>query len=76
MSSIESFIEKHWPLVREVYISPLSSGEKINEWQVELSFGNRTESFAGLSVKMALENADIWLSNSLEFYDEEISIGY
>jgi hypothetical protein len=62
--AIQTFIEKHFPRVREVYVSPLSKGDDvITSWQVEVSFGNgKTASYRGMSVATAMAQADNELS--------------
>jgi hypothetical protein len=59
MNNIQHFIEQNKDTVREVYISPLRSryDGPIEAWQVELNYGNETESFQGPSVNEALLKA-------------------
>lgn len=68
---VQALIQRHWPTLLEVYISPLSTGEEIKKWQVELKLkaqhflptGHSGDSIAfhGLSVEDALGQAEAWI---------------
>lgn len=47
----------NWPVVTEVYISPLIATGAPSRWQVELNYGDRTESFDGDTLPEAVAKA-------------------
>lgn len=56
---MQELLLKHWPRVREVYLSPLSQGnDVITGWQIEVMLtGGVTEAWQAATVEGALEKA-------------------
>ena len=65
----EELIQKYWPYLREVYISPLTRGDDVIwAWQVEINWSgySTTASFAGESIDYAYDLTVAWIECELK----------